>query len=306
MNSERDLQQFIAENPWLLNPNYEAVPQMPNNGMEYQIGSQQRIDLILRDKVNKAPVVVEFKFQPMIRENIGQILEYRARIAGHFNKEETLLHEIFGDFLLAPKLVLVVQLCDNFFRVACNLAGIDIFEYKNISKVFTDPSRVKTVRAFTEALQSSKIPLTLDRGQKVEELVYRPIRTILEKYQIADGWIEPRASAGYFYPQFNSLYINRWLFKGEPVSIGLYEDFLSEKYAVCICFYGTNQAVFEAFGKSYQEKYANDAEFTWHAEWSEGYLRRWFDPNEFFQSADTLFEAELTRYLALRHSQAGT
>lgn len=300
MNKEQDLQLFIAENPWLLNTNYEAVPQLPNNGMEYQIGSQQRIDLILKDKLNKAPVVVEFKFHPMIRENIGQILEYRARIAAHFNRDETLLHEIFGDYLLAPKLALVVQQCDDFFRVACNLAGIDVYEYKNISAVFSDPSRVKTVTALTEAFKAAKIPLTLDRGQKLEELVYRPIRKVLEKYQIADGWAEPRASSGYFYPQYNSLFLNRWLFKGEPISIGLYEEFISEKYAVCICFYGTNQAVFEAFCKSYADKYAKDAEFTWHAEWNEGYLRRWFDPNEFFDSADTLFEGELDRYLALR------
>src|ERR1017187_2761532 len=132
MNDEQELQDFIADNPWLLNPNYERVPELADVDLEYQAGDQTRIDLILRDRVSRSPVVVEFKFTPFYRENVGQILEYRARVATSFNKQNSRLHSIFKDYILAPKLALVVKECDNFTRVACNMAGIAIYEYRNL------------------------------------------------------------------------------------------------------------------------------------------------------------------------------
>src|SRR6266404_6131275 len=124
MNNEQELQNFIAENPWLLNPNYERVPELTNVDLEYQAGDQTRIDLILRDRVSRSPVVVEFKFTPFFRENVGQILEYKARVAMSFNKENSLIYSIFKEYILAPKLALVVKQCDAFTRVACSMAGI--------------------------------------------------------------------------------------------------------------------------------------------------------------------------------------
>ena len=48
--SEKEVQQFIADYPWLLNFNYERVPQLKNKGMEYILSDSKRADLILRDR----------------------------------------------------------------------------------------------------------------------------------------------------------------------------------------------------------------------------------------------------------------
>ena len=159
MQKEYELQTFIAENPWLLNINFETVPELPNNGIEFQIGEQNRIDLVLRDKVNHNPIIVEFKFSPFYRENIGQILEYRARVVNSFQKDNSVLFEIFKDFTQCPRLVLVVKECDSFFRVACNMSGIELFEYRNVSQVLTDPTKVMQIKDYSAAFKNSKVKL---------------------------------------------------------------------------------------------------------------------------------------------------
>lgn len=206
MNVESDLQYFIADNPWLLNPNYERVPDLLDGGIEFQIGGQKRADLILRDRVSRAPVVVEFKFMPFYRENIGQILEYKARVAMSFTRENSVIYSIFKEYILSPKLVLVVEQCDDCSRIACNMAGIEVFEYRNFSKVFNDPSQISTIQHFTESLKKDRIPLSLGRSLELKKKVYSPIRRILEDANLSDAWQEPRESKGYFYPQLTDLF----------------------------------------------------------------------------------------------------
>src|ERR1700690_4292241 len=104
IKDEDQLRNFIADYPWLLNLNYEAVPELKRCGKEFQIGEQKRIDLILRDRVSGSPVVVEFKFGDFYRENVGQILEYRARLATSFTKENSIIYDVFKEKVLVPKL----------------------------------------------------------------------------------------------------------------------------------------------------------------------------------------------------------
>lgn len=296
MTSESDLQNFIADNPWLLNSNYEPVAKLPNGGKEYQIGSQKRIDLILKDKIHMMPVVVEFKFVPFYRENIGQIIEYKARIAMSLRKEDELLKDIFGDYLLAPKLVLVVRECDSYSRIACNLSGIDVYEFKDISKHFTDPDHVKRIQDFTKALRDDPLPLSLDRGNLIEERVYVPIKTVLEKKQQIQGWCEPGNRSGYFYPQYCNMFVNRWLFPEEIISIGVYEDICTDE-KIRISFYSNSRVALESFRDQYMNKYPEDSvSFDWEERFSEGKVERKFEKNIFLDNVSNVFEKELDRY----------
>jgi len=41
---------LIADYPWLLNLDYEIIPELKNKGMEYQLSESKRADLILKDR----------------------------------------------------------------------------------------------------------------------------------------------------------------------------------------------------------------------------------------------------------------
>ena len=297
MKTEYDLQNFIAENPWLLSPNYEAVPQLPRRGLEYQAGDQKRIDLILRDKTQGTPVVVEFKVTSFYRENIGQILEYKARIALIFNKENDILFQTFSDFVLAPQLVLVVRECDSFSRIACNLSGIQVFEYKNFSKIFGNSEKIKGIIDFTNALREDRFPLSLDRYEQLDSDIYRPIKDILRAQGLLEEWKEPPQSNAYFYPQYSNMFINRWIFRDREVSIGLIEDILGDM-RINIIYYSNNKDLFSTFSDAYRSAFGFSGKAEW-TEYNEGFLYVTFDRSTFFSDPAGIFKTELDRYFFL-------
>jgi hypothetical protein len=127
--TEKQVQELIADFPWLLDLNYRRVTELKNKGMEYIISANQRIDLVLMDAITERPVIVEFKALSFYRENIGQILEYRSRLIAEMSRVDSRLYEVFGNRLSAPVLILVVPEIDSEARLACNLSGIEVYEY---------------------------------------------------------------------------------------------------------------------------------------------------------------------------------
>lgn len=296
LKDEADLQYFIADNPWLLNHNYESVPELDGVNLEYQAGDKTRIDLLLRDRVSGCPVIVEFKFGSFNRTNIGQLLEYKARVAITFRKENSVLYKVFKEYVLAPKLALVVKECDDFSRVACNLAAIDVYEYKNISNAFRDPAAVRTIENFTESMKSDPVPLSQDRGTILEHRVYLPIKRVLMEENQENAWQEPRESSGYFFPWFANLFLNRWLFRANPVSMGLSEDIFGT-LGVVIEYYSNDQSLLQRFTDEYNGRYRCSLKMAWDENYKEGYLKVVFGRKDFFAEPAQTFKAELKRYL---------
>lgn len=244
---ERDIQELIADYPWLLNLNYETVAELPKKGQEYVTSDQKRIDLVLRERITHRPVLVEFKAVPFYRENIGQILEYRARCLIEGTDENSLLNQIFGEILAAPKLVLVVPHSSPEARLACNLSGIDVYEYETSIKKLTDPVSQKSLRDFSGSLADNVLPITLDRHEKIEE-IYQKIRDLLSGLNRGHGIKRYRYSPGiYFYPLAN-FFINIWLFQDNEVSIGIYENiFENEYHQTSIEFFSNNSGTLRDF-----------------------------------------------------------
>lgn len=156
--NEREVQNLIADFPWLLNLDYEKVPQLKNKGMEYKLSQKKRTDLILRDRRSGRPVIVEFKAVPFYRENIGQILEYRARIINEYSNDTSILREVFGDKIFCPVMILVVPDCTAEARLACNLSGIDIYEYDKTVSKFIVPEKRKSLEEFIKSVDCGDIP----------------------------------------------------------------------------------------------------------------------------------------------------
>jgi hypothetical protein len=237
--NEKDIQNFIAGNPWLLNINYQNIPELNKNGLEYYIEGNKRTDLILINNVTNCPVVVEFKYWDLKREDVGQILEYKARIFISFNDENEDLFKIFGNKLFAPKLVLVVRSSDDYGRIACSLQNIELFEFGNMEqKIIEDLPFIKSVQEFSKSLQEHSPPITEDRNEYLQNNVYEIIKNIFEKYELSEKWHNYRnANFGEWF-NYKNIFLNRNLLPDEEVNIGIYEDILKDKdMSVCIAYY---------------------------------------------------------------------
>jgi hypothetical protein len=297
INDEKELQNFIADNPWLLDINYENVPSLNNNGLEYQAGDKKRIDLILKDRISNRPIIVEFKFSPFYRENIGQLLEYRARVTSILNKDENELYKRFKEYVSIPILILVVEECDDFSRIACNLSGIEVYEYKNFSKQLQKPELLKDIKRFRESYKNSSLPLHLDRCEEIENIIYSKIKLVLSKYHLNDGWTTPRQSNGYFFQQYNNMFINRHLFSNIDVSIGISEDFLDSN-EIIISYYSSKKSTFNNFLELYKKNNKN-VNSEWDDECGEGSVDKNYALEDFIKNTERIFESVLKEYIGI-------
>lgn len=224
---EKEVQKLIADFPWLLNLDYEIIPLLKNKGKEYRLSHGKRADLILKDRRSGRPVIVEFKAVPFYRENIGQILEYRARMASEFNDEESILKEIFQNKIFSPILILVVPSCTAEAKLACNLSGIEIYEYEGEITEFTKPEKRKTLEEFKKNIKLGDIPFNEDRKEVVEG-IYEEIRDVLFELNLKDGWKNYKNPNGEYFYVLNMLFINKILFENREIVIGIYEDIFSD------------------------------------------------------------------------------
>lgn len=255
---EKEVQKLIADFPWLLNLDYENIPQFKNKGMEYKLSGNKRTDLILRDRKSGRPVIVEFKAIPFYRENIGQILEYRAKIINEYTKDTSILREIFEDKMVSPIMILVVPNCTAEARLACNLSGIDIYEYdKNISE-FVFPEKRKTLEEFIKNINNADIPFTQERGVYIDK-IYIEMRDLLNELDLMEGWKMYRHPSGEYFRVINHLFINKCLFSDNEICIGIYEDIFSVNVSekIKIEYYSTDKELLSQFLSAYKDKYPN-------------------------------------------------
>jgi hypothetical protein len=255
VKNEKDIQKFIAKYPWLLNINFENIAEL-ENGMEYYVEGNKRLDLILRDKIRGFPVIVEFKHHSLNRETIGQILEYKARIAVSFNIENAELFKIFKEKVVSPKLVLVVEASDEYGRLACNLQNIELFEYGNFEKhIINDAPFIKRVEDFSKMLKEISPPINFDRHNYLEEKVYSVINMLFEKYEIEENCQTFTNNRQEWNIELKNTFLNRWFLKDWDVSIGLYEDVLySGELSVFISYISYEKSILEKLNKKINVK----------------------------------------------------
>jgi hypothetical protein len=296
MKDEKDLQTFVASNPWLLDLNYERIPSLDRNGTEYFTTNRKRFDLVLRNRATGCPVIVEFKFVPFYRENVGQILEYRARTISELNNEDKALFGIFGQSVSTPELVLVVKNCDDFSRTACNMSGIRVIEFKNSSTEFNQPMILKKIEDFTHAFEGSPLPLSFDRPEEIETNVYQRMKDVMVANSVLDNWPpEKKTSGKFFHPKYSELFINRWLFSEEDFSFGIYEDILGDN-SVVLTYYVSDEELFNRVDDFFKKRKVKIAG-TWD---DEGYFDYRVDLKTFLADTASIFEARLKLFLEAR------
>lgn len=296
---EDDIQRFIAANPWLLDLNYEAVPELQGTELEHQLGDQKRADLILRETTSGRPVVVEFKFTPFYRENIGQLLEYRARVATSFTRENARLYEVFTDFTLVPKLALVVQECDDFSRIACNMSGIDVYEYRNFSRKLADPGFIKRVESLKDVLASDPLPIKPERAAEIKKQVYDPMQRIIEAKGLEFDGRNAKNSDVFATYNYIDLFINRWWLQSEKPSITVCEDVFGD-FAIVLSYYDTSQKRLARCAEIYQDLYGDSPGVNWSSDYGEGSIDFRFSRETFLNDVEGSFRRFFECYLEVR------
>ncbi len=249
--SEKEVQCLIAEYPWLLNLDYEIIPELKNKGMEYQLSESKRADLILKDRKTGRPVIIEFKSVPFYRENIGQILEYRARILKEYSSDSSILKSIFEEKMFAPILLLVVPECSSEARLACNLSGIEIYEYNKTVPEIMIPEKRKSLDEFVQSIEQKEFPFNEERSDYVDS-VYGDIQEFLSEKDYLNGWKNYKKPPGEYFFNLNHLFINKWIFTDKEISIGIFEDVFKDTTKITIEYSSTTPSLLEKFVSEYQ------------------------------------------------------
>ncbi|WP_160691669.1 hypothetical protein [Clostridium sp. C2-6-12] len=298
--SEKQVQELIADYPWLLNIDYEIVSGLKNKGMEYILSDNKRADLILRDRMTGRPIIIEFKAVPFYRENIGQILEYKARIISESTNENSVLKDIFADKIYSPIMILVVPNCSAEARLACNLSGIEIYEYNKIVKEILIPEKKRNLEDFKKDFDIKDIPFNIDRDELVKR-VYNDIKEVLCKENLLDGWIEYKKPSGEYFPTLNHLFVNKWLFSNNAVSIGICESIFDEEHTnfVAIEYYSANEKLLIKFIEKYRELNLmpqNNDDNIKSESYEEFYWTFLVDKKEFFNNTKEMIKTYIKNY----------
>lgn len=299
--SEKEVQHLIADYPWLLNLDYEIVTELKNKGIEYRLTDNKRADLILRDKKSGRPVIVEFKKIPFNRENIGQILEYKARIIQEYTSDNSILRDIFEEKILVPIMVLVVPSCTAEARLACNLSNIDIYEYNNktVSEIML-PEKKKSLEEFKKSFINEQIPFSINRDDLVDR-VYKQIYELLLEENLIHGWTKYKNPPGEYFITLNHLFINKQIFKDYEISIGIVEDIFndSNNNKIIIEYYSQNLDTFNRFIDEYKnQKFTLNNDNIVNKEDYNGYCWSFYvDKNEFLKDTKKIIKPFIINYI---------
>jgi hypothetical protein len=288
--------------------NYQNIPELKNNEkeMEFKTSDKKRIDLILKDQLSGRPVIVEFKLYDLDRETIGQILEYKTRIVVGINDEDNILFKIFRNKLVTPKTVLVVRHSDEYGRIACNLQNIELFEYGNIKeKLLGDIQNEyrKSIEDFAASLHNVTPRISSDRADYLTKNVYDILEELFRQYKIESHWlVYKNYEIGEWWSQLKYCFLNKWLFKNEDISIGVYEDILEKgDLSVCICYYSKKEEKLRDLEAKLKNEDKNEVKMSCikkdAATSSYHILEQRYDPAYFYNNVKDLFDFNLKVYL---------
>lgn len=244
--SEEKVQRLIFNHPWLLDINFENIHELgENGGWERKLDGGLRLDLLCRHKLNGRPVIIEFKKNNFTRENIGQILEYRAGVILELDKDDSEIKQVFGKKLSTPILCLVVKECTDEQRIACNLNGIEVYEYRNHSNSFQDVN-INFLKDLRDKYKN-EVSVSPTRCDLVDGF-YNKLYNNLKDNNLLDEacWVDFKAQncgeRGEYWFAYHHMFINKWLFSENNPSVGIYENiFEKDKPRFVFGLYSTNE-----------------------------------------------------------------
>lgn len=146
---EKHIEDIIYESPWLLDERFDipnirgAVKNQPSRQVNVgPNGVNRYIDLLFRDTRDNRPVIIELKKGDLVRENIAQILEYRALVVSLDEDKKDEWFNAFGKNYYCPKLILIGTNVTESIEISANLAGIEIRLLKGLERLSVDFSEI--------------------------------------------------------------------------------------------------------------------------------------------------------------------
>jgi hypothetical protein len=134
--TEKQIEDLIYNSPWILDERY-IIPDIKGSqgqrGRQINLGKNNNryIDLLLKDTRDNRPVIVELKKGELSRQDIGQILEYRALLISMNEEDKESWKSEFGQNYYSPKLVLIGHNASEDIMLTSNLAGVEIRAFNN-------------------------------------------------------------------------------------------------------------------------------------------------------------------------------
>ncbi|NQY68385.1 MAG: hypothetical protein HRT72_11780, partial [Flavobacteriales bacterium] len=127
-----------------------------------------------RDLSDIRPVVIELKKGKLRREDLAQILEYKALIVSMQDSELTKWKNEFGINYHAPKLMLICSEISDELKLSANLAGVEVKTFKGVEKAvvnFDGIDEIKTkLEEWNDFIKSGNRTLP-GRAEWVEQII---------------------------------------------------------------------------------------------------------------------------------------
>lgn len=188
---EKDIEDIIYSSPWILDERY-MIPKIKGSrnefGRQINVGGSclnRYIDLLFKDTRDERPVIVELKKNQLKREDIGQILEYKALLVSMEECSRDEWQSEFGKNYYYPKLILIGTGASEEVKITANLAGIEIRTLVGVEELEVN---FKSIYDINEKLSNWNKFLNTgnrtleDRDNWIVE-IYEWIKTILSDYK---------------------------------------------------------------------------------------------------------------------------
>jgi hypothetical protein len=185
--SEQQIEDIIYETPWIIDERF-IIPEIKGvnkqNGRQVNVGKHtaRKIDLLFKDTRDNRPVIIELKKGKIQRENIAQILEYRALVNSLENEIKEEWVSVFQQNYYAPKMILIGESASDEAILTANLTGIElkVFSSSNMEKGFDSFTELKVKLKEWDSFRKSGNRTLIEREEWIEGIISQ-INNVIEK-----------------------------------------------------------------------------------------------------------------------------
>ena len=231
--TENQIEEIIYSSPWLVDERFlipNIIGSRGEKGRQINIGRDKSrfIDLLFKDTRDKRPVIIELKRGKILRENIGQILEYRALLLSLDDDQKEKWFSEFEENFYVPKLILIGSEADQETIISANISGIELRLFGNteLSDLGFDSFKLLNIKIEEwKSFRSSGNRSLIEREgwiAEIIEIVEEAIQTM--EFELNTISRSPRLSGSKkFYVDYSFPFLNIPIVFEEVEIIGIYE-----------------------------------------------------------------------------------
>ncbi|MBR1738460.1 MAG: hypothetical protein IJ736_15885 [Firmicutes bacterium] len=264
--SVEKLEEIIYNAPWLIDEKLAVANikgETGENGRHIclSFNKSRFIKLLFKDTRSNRPVIVDIINGDVGKENVADIMLYRAILVSTTDENRKALESEFGNNYHCPRLIIIGKSASADMYISANLAGIEILTYAddketaiNFDKLEVIDERIKNWKEFKDSGE-----VTLEERDKWAEDIYYKIDDIVYNMQIPDLSMSKlyRTNAKFFWTEGMVYpFVNIGFTYNNEYLAGIYEYFTEEMP------YSGKSIYFDFVVPSLYYDYGNDEEST--------------------------------------------